>query len=129
MRASCRRCACTAAEYVYPQSRHDWEWLLIMSAGSGQGASLALEDCEILAMLLAHNQDRHQDGWRLATKLYSDMRMPRLLWIRKESEKRGGMKRDMGVAQEMLMYLFIWLSCKYALVQQLRLRWVDVMCR
>jgi hypothetical protein len=40
---------------------------------------MALEDCEILAMLLAHHQDQEDGGWRLATKLYSDMRIPRLL--------------------------------------------------
>lgn len=75
---------------------------------------MALEDCEILAMLLAHHQNQDQDGWRLAAKLYSNMRIPRLRWIRKEADKRGVMKHDMGIAQEMLMYFFIWLSCVYA---------------
>lgn len=84
-------------------------------SGSGQGASMALEDCEILAMLLAHHQDQDQDGWRLANKLYSDMRIPRLLWIRQEADKRSGMKQDMGVLQEMVMYFFIWLGCESAL--------------
>lgn len=73
---------------------------------------MALEDCEILARLLTHYQDQGQDGWRSAAKLYSDMRIPRLRWIRKEAEKRGAMKHDMGLVQEMLMYFFIWLSCK-----------------
>lgn len=78
---------------------------------------MALEDCEMLALLLAHHQDRHQDGWRVAAKLYSDMRIPRLRWIRKEAQKRGGMKQNMGVVQEMLMYFFVWLSCEYVPVQ------------
>ena len=82
---------------------------------------MALEDCEILAMLLAHHQDRDAGGWRLATKLYSDMRIPRLLWIRQEADKRSGMKQDMGIVQEMVMYFFIWLGCKYALSRHRRL--------
>lgn len=77
---------------------------------------MALEDCEILAMLLAHH-DRDQDSWRLATKLYSDMRIPRLRWIRQEADKRGGMKQDMGIVKEMVMYFFIWLGCKYTLLR------------
>lgn len=71
---------------------------------------MALEDCETLALLLAHYQDGEQEGWRLALKLYSDMRIPRLRWIRMEAQKRGAMKKDMGIVQEMLMYFFIWLS-------------------
>jgi len=76
---------------------------------------MALEDCEILAMLLTHHQNQGHDGWRLASKLYSDMRIPRLRWIRQEAEKRSGMKQDMGILQEMLMYFIIWVSCEYAL--------------
>ena len=78
---------------------------------------MALEDCEILAMLLAHHQYQGHDGWHLASKLYSDMRIPRLRWIRQEAEKRSGMKQDMGVLQEMLMYFIIWVSCGYALFE------------
>lgn len=103
--------------------------LLTAPTGSGQGASMALEDCEILAMLLAHHQDQRQGGWSAATKLYSDMRMPRLQWIRKEAEKRGGMKHDMGIVQEMLMYFFIWLSCEYACVHWCKSWFVDMMRR
>ena len=77
---------------------------------------MALEDCEFLARLLMHYQDQDQDGWRSAAKLYSDLRIPRLRWIRREAEKRGAMKHDMGVVQEMLMYFFIWLGCEYALL-------------
>lgn len=71
---------------------------------------MALEDCEVLARLLAHYQDQSRDGWRLAAKAYSDMRIPRLRWVSKEARKRGAMKQDMGIVQEMLMYFFIWLS-------------------
>jgi 2-polyprenyl-6-methoxyphenol hydroxylase-like FAD-dependent oxidoreductase len=80
---------------------------------------MALEDCEILAMLLAHHQDSERDGWRQAAKLYSDMRIPRLLWIRQEADKRSGMKQDMSILQEMVMYFFIWLGCVYFPVQVL----------
>ena len=88
--------------------------------GSGQGASMALEDCEILAMLLAHHQDQDEGGWRLAAKLYSDMRIPRLLWIRQEADKRSGMKQDMGIVQEIVMYFFIWLSCEFTFFEEWR---------
>lgn len=74
---------------------------------------MALEDCEILAMLLAHHQNEENDGRRLAAKLYSYMRIPRLRWIRQEADKRGGMKQDMGIVKEMVMYFFIWLGCEY----------------
>lgn len=73
---------------------------------------MALEDCETLALLLGHYQNYGEGGWRLATKVYSDIRIPRLQWIRKEARKRGAMKHDMGVVQEMVMYFFIWLSGK-----------------
>lgn len=89
---------------------------------------MALEDCEILALLLAHHQDRDQDGWRLAAKLYSDMRIPRLLWIRQEADKRSGMKQDMGVLQEMVMYFFIWLGCEYALLRYRECDLTDTYC-
>jgi hypothetical protein len=88
--------------------------------GSGQGASMALEDCEILAMLLAHHQDPDQYSWCSAAKLYSDMRIPRLLWIRQEADKRSGMKQNMGILQEMVMYFFIWLGCECAMFEYVR---------
>lgn len=77
---------------------------------------MALEDCEILAMLLAEYQAQGRDGCQTATKIYSDMRIPRLRWIRKEAQKRGAMKHDMGVVQEMVMYFFIWISGTFASV-------------
>ncbi|KAM0718523.1 hypothetical protein Q7P37_005593 [Cladosporium fusiforme] len=90
-----------------------------LQPSSGQGASMALEDSETLALLLAHHQaqdqNENQQNWRLATKQYSDMRIPRLRWIRHEAQKRSAMKHDMGFAQEMLMYFFIWLSGKMGL--------------
>lgn len=92
-------------------------WTL-RATGSGQGASMALEDCEVLASLLANYQDQGRDGWQIATKLYSDMRIPRLRWIRKEAQKRGAMKHDMGFFQEMVMYFFIWLSGEFATIRR-----------
>lgn len=90
---------------------------------------MALEDCEVLARLLLHYQDQGKDGWHSAIKLYSDMRVPRLRWIRKEAEKRGAMKHDMGFVQEYLMYFFIWLSGKSMVVAAIILRFADLSCR
>lgn len=90
---------------------------------------MALEDCEILATLLAHYHNEENDGWRLATKLYSDMRIPRLRWIREEADKRSGMKQDMGVVQEMLMYFFIWLRCEYTLFEYRKSTLTDTLRR
>lgn len=90
---------------------------------------MALEDCEVLARLLLRYQDQGMHGWYSATKLYSDMRTPRLRWIRKEAEKRGAMKHDMGFVQEYLMYFFIWLSGESMVVAVRVLHLVDMPCR
>ena len=98
----------------------------ISSSGSGQDASMALEDCEILAMLLAHHRDRDEGDWCLAAKLYSGIRIPRLLWIRQEADKRSEMKQDKGIVQEMVMIFYIWLGCELALFKNLRCALTDI---
>ncbi|KAI0530314.1 FAD/NAD(P)-binding domain-containing protein [Xylaria digitata] len=81
-----------------------------LQPSSGQGASMALEDCESLALLLRHYlQEEPGSGFIKASKKYSDLRRPRLDMVFKKAQQLSGMKQDMNVVQEMLMYFFIWL--------------------
>ncbi|TGJ81602.1 hypothetical protein E0Z10_g7160 [Xylaria hypoxylon] len=81
-----------------------------LQPSSGQGASMALEDCESLALLLRHYlQEEPESGLVKASRKYSDLRRPRLDMVFKKAQQLAGMKQDMGVAQEMLMYFFVWL--------------------
>ncbi|KAK5704001.1 hypothetical protein LTR97_003014 [Elasticomyces elasticus] len=80
---------------------------------SGQGTSMALEDAETLARLLAHHlAEDPKIGHLLACKQYSDLRMPRLAKVHKKAQQLGSMKQDMGVVQEMVMYAFVWALAK-----------------
>ena len=84
-----------------------------LQPSSGQGASMALEDAEVLARLLAHHLEHDQEsGHSLAAKQYSDMRIPRLKMVHKRAQQTAGMKQDMGVVMEIVMYLFIWITSK-----------------
>ncbi|KAK3117257.1 hypothetical protein LTR53_001592 [Teratosphaeriaceae sp. CCFEE 6253] len=75
---------------------------------SGQGTSMALEDAETLARLLAHHLRRDAEGGHLlACKQYSELRMPRLAKVHKKAQQLGSMKQDMGVVAEMCMYAFV----------------------
>ncbi len=81
-----------------------------LQPSSGQGASMALEDCESLALLLDHYlREDQESGLAKASKDYSDLRRPRLDMVFKKAQQLAGMKQDMGVVQEMLMYFFVWL--------------------
>ncbi|KAI8625246.1 FAD/NAD(P)-binding domain-containing protein [Xylariaceae sp. FL1651] len=81
-----------------------------LQPSSGQGASMALEDCETLALLLQNYlQEDSQKGFLTAVKQYSDIRRPRLDMVFKQAQQLAGIKQDMGVFQEMLMYFFVWL--------------------
>ncbi|KAK5684001.1 hypothetical protein LTS10_003865 [Elasticomyces elasticus] len=80
---------------------------------SGQGTSMALEDAETLARLLAHHlAEDPKSGHLLACKQYSDLRMPRLAKVHKKAQQLGSMKQDMGVVLEMVMYAFVWALAK-----------------
>ncbi|TKA63363.1 hypothetical protein B0A55_12018 [Friedmanniomyces simplex] len=66
-------------------------------------------NAETLARLLAHHLARDtKSGHLLAWKQYSDLRMPRLARVHKKAQGLGGMKQDMGVLQETMMYLIVW---------------------
>ncbi|KAI1351599.1 FAD/NAD(P)-binding domain-containing protein [Xylaria sp. FL0043] len=81
-----------------------------LQPSSGQGASMALEDCESLALLLSHYlREDPESGFGKASKKYSDLRRPRLDMVFKKAQELAGMKQDMGFLQEMLMYFFVWL--------------------
>ncbi|KAI0426481.1 FAD/NAD(P)-binding domain-containing protein [Xylaria sp. FL1042] len=81
-----------------------------LQPSSGQGASMALEDCESLALLLHYYLHEDQgSGFDKASKNYSDLRRPRLDMVFKKAQELAGMKQDMGFIEEMLMYFFVWL--------------------
>ena len=90
-----------------------------LQPSSGQGVSQALEDAEMLGMLLAENLGRKtisdQEAIRLAAKSYCKIRMPRAKKISDYTKRLGDMKRKKGFMGEWMMYTFIWLGgeCGY----------------
>jgi 2-polyprenyl-6-methoxyphenol hydroxylase-like FAD-dependent oxidoreductase len=89
-----------------------------LQPSSGQGASMALEDCEALALLLRHYmQEDSEDGLLKAARQYSDLRRPRLDMVFKKAQQLAGMKQDMGFIQEMLMYFFVWLFSYFKIME------------
>lgn len=89
-----------------------------LQPSSGQGASMALEDCETLALLLRpHLEEDPDSGLAKATKQYSDLRRPRLDMVFKKAQQLAGMKQDMGLVQEMMMYLFVWLFSRLGVME------------
>jgi 2-polyprenyl-6-methoxyphenol hydroxylase-like FAD-dependent oxidoreductase len=81
-----------------------------LQPSSGQGASMALEDAETLALLLAHHVSRHgREGCAIACKQYAEIRMPRLAMVHTKAQQTASLKQDMNAVEEMLMYFFIWL--------------------
>jgi hypothetical protein len=95
-----------------------------MQPTSGQGSAQALEDCESFVLLLTHYLKEgylHPGVSQLATetnaraiaaKKYVDMRMPHIKAIQWRSQRMGNMKRKMGIVQEMLLYLILWMVGK-----------------
>lgn len=82
-----------------------------LQPSSGQGCSMALEDCETLALLLDAPLRAGMDGdTEMALKRYSDIRRPRLAMVHEKAQELAGMKQDMNIIEEMFMYLFILLS-------------------
>ena len=85
-----------------------------LQPSSGQGVSQALEDAEMLGMLLAENLERKtssvQEVIQLAAKSYCKIRMPRAKKISDYTKRLGDMKRKKGFMGEWMMYTFIWLG-------------------
>ena len=84
-----------------------------LQTSSGQGASQALEDAQVLSMLLTHHllhrSDSKENAIRLATKQYVDVRKPRVKRIADRAKQMGDMKRKKGLLEEWITYFFIWL--------------------
>jgi len=81
-----------------------------LQPSSGQGGSMALEDCEVLALLLSHHLNGLGDlDIGMLMKQYCDLRIPRVSMVHKKAQETGALKQDMSLVQEMIMYFFIWL--------------------
>ncbi|TRX91790.1 hypothetical protein FHL15_007343 [Xylaria flabelliformis] len=64
-----------------------------LQPSSGQGASMALEDCEALALLLRHYlPEPPKIGLAKAAKKYFDMRRPRLDMVLRRAQQFSRMK-------------------------------------
>ena len=81
-----------------------------LQPSSGQGGSMALEDSEVLALLLGHHLDGAENlDIGTLMKQYCDLRIPRVSMVHKKAQETGALKHDMSLFQEMIMYFFIWL--------------------
>ena len=91
---------------------------------SGQGTSQALEDSQILAMLLAYYLERchtaapqagslasseYSKAIDLASEKYFEFRKPRVKRIADRAKQMGDTKRKKGILLEWLTYFIIWL--------------------
>lgn len=88
-----------------------------LQTSSGQGASQALEDAQVLSMLLANSLSQHPaasrgEAVRLAAKHYMDLRKPRVQRIANRAKQMGDMKRRKGRLEEWITYFFIWVMGK-----------------
>ncbi|KPI37368.1 uncharacterized protein AB675_10313 [Cyphellophora attinorum] len=85
-----------------------------LQPSSGQGTSQALEDAEALAICLSHyyrplsSPVTDDEVWRMQTekalKSFEKVRMPRVREQYDRSQRMGGMKGNMSVVTEMMMY-------------------------
>ena len=88
---------------------------------SGQGASQALEDSLTFSLALAHYLSKcydsgdgtERDALDAATKVYYEVRQPRVQEIAMAAERMDRNKKDMGFVMEMILYGFFWLVNKY----------------
>ena len=95
-----------------------------LQPSSGQGTSQALEDCEAFVLLLSHYLKQgylkpqatqtatETEARAVAAKKFVEMRMPHIKAIQWRSQKMGNMKKKLGIAQEMLLYLMLWMVGK-----------------
>ena len=99
-----------------------------LQPSSGQGASQALEDAQVLSLRLAHFLHQFQSQSQsssphdspnpsqpiaLALKRYEEIRKPRLTAIQEASKRFGDMKRKKGLIEEWMTYFFLWLMGKW----------------
>ena len=81
-----------------------------MQPSAGQGVSQALEDVQVLSIMLAHflqHGDR-QAGIKGAFDKYQLLRVPRVQKCVEEGNRRGDQKRDHGRIMEYIFYGFMW---------------------
>ena len=87
-----------------------------LQPSSVQGVSQALEDAEMLGLLIGENLKRRacseKEAVQLAAKSYCQIRMPRVKKVSDYAKLLGNMKRKKSIAGEWLMYFFIWLGGK-----------------
>ena len=101
-----------------------------MPPTSGQGASQALEDSLTFSLALAHYLSKcydsgdgtERDALEAATKVYYEVRQPRVQKIAVTAERNDGNKKDMGFVVEMILYGFIWLVNKHPWISKSNLR-------
>ncbi|KAK0487224.1 hypothetical protein IW261DRAFT_597748 [Armillaria novae-zelandiae] len=74
---------------------------------SGQGASMALEDAQMLAMLLRH----YGADLPKVAKAYEDMRIPRVGRILRRGRRYGDGKRDISSFRAAVRDLILWIIC------------------
>lgn len=100
-----------------------------MQPSSGQGTSQALEDVQVLSMLLAHYLERHfsQSADRVgrqvpatvdeavdqASEKYFELRRPRVKRIVDRAKQMGDTKRKKGIFEEYLTYSILWVIGKF----------------
>ena len=86
-----------------------------MQPSSGQGVSQALEDCQVLSILLGHyvgKQDRPKSIEQALTQ-YERIRRPRVQKCVDRGNRSGDQKRAMGKVKEYMMYGFVWAMTRW----------------
>lgn len=88
-----------------------------LQTSSGQGVSQALEDAEMLGMIIARNLKSgfasEKKALQAAAGSYCELRVPRVRKISDHAKKLGDMKRKKNLVVEWMMYLFMWLGGKW----------------
>jgi 2-polyprenyl-6-methoxyphenol hydroxylase-like FAD-dependent oxidoreductase len=119
-----------------------------LQPSSGQGACLALEDAETLALMIRHflslpqidhgdvgegensNNNTKTAGSHFHTtqtkalKAYETIRIPRVHKIHEHSQKMSRMKHNLSVVEEFIMYAFLYMSTRRWMVKLLS--WIGV---
>ena len=82
-----------------------------MQPSSGQGVSQALEDAQVLAILLAHGVGKAQrsEGITSALTDFEKLRRPRAQKCVDRGNQGGDRKRKMSKIEEYMMYGFVWI--------------------
>ena len=97
-----------------------------LQTSSGQGVSQALEDAEMLGMVIARKLESgpasETEALQAAAKSYCELRMPRVRKISDHAKKLGDMKRKKNLVVEWMMYFFMWLGGKWKFLFFLRIR-------